>query len=88
MPVMPNVPRYVGNGANDGSTFITPAPSDSAYSCAPNVPYTYSPTAKSGCSETITRPTAPARITAPISTGSTYEAPAFIHPRIAGSSEM
>lgn len=33
----------------------------------------------------MTLPTAPARITAPISTGSMYDAPRFIHPRIAGS---
>ena len=50
---------------------ITPRPSETAYSCTPNVPYTSSPTANPGCAEAVTRPTAPARMTAPISTGGT-----------------
>ena len=38
--------------------------------------------------EAITSPTAPARITSPMPTGGMYERASFIHPRIAGSSEM
>ena len=35
----------------------------------------------------MTRPMPPARITSPISTGGTYDRPAFIHVRIAGSTD-
>src|SRR5580765_942655 len=84
---MPSAPRYVDGPASDVSIVITPRPSETAYSCTPNVPYTSSPTANPGCAEAATRPTAPARMTAPISTGGTYEAPAFIQPRMAGSTD-
>ncbi len=36
----------------------------------PNAPYTCSPAANAGCREPVTRPTAPASMTAPIATGS------------------
>ena len=70
-PVIPSAPRYVDGPASEVSILITPWPSDTAYSCTPNAPYTSSPTAKPGCAEAVTRPTAPARMTAPISTGGT-----------------
>src|ERR1039458_8320706 len=40
MPGMPNTLRYFGNGAILASTFVTPRPSVSAYSCTPNDPET------------------------------------------------
>ena len=86
-PVAPSAPRYVDGPASEVSILITPRPSETAYSCTPNVPYTSSPAANPGCAEAVTRPTAPARMTAPISTGGTYEAPAFIQPRMAGSTD-
>src|SRR2546430_14726545 len=84
---MPSAPRYVDGPASEVSILITPRPSETAYSCTPNVPYTSSPTANPGCAEAVTRPTAPARMTAPISTGGTQEAPAFIQPRMGGAAD-
>ena len=68
-PVAPSAPKYVEGPASEVSILITPRPSETAYSCTPNVPDTSSPTANPGCAEAVTRPTVPARMTAPISTG-------------------
>jgi hypothetical protein len=87
-PVPPSAPRYVGRGATCGSSLRTPRPSETAYSCTPNIPETRSSTAKPACFEATTRPSAIARMTAPMPTGSRYDRPAFIQPRIAGSIEM
>ena len=70
-PVMPSVPRYVGSGAASGSTWRTPLPSDSAYSCTPVVALTNAPTGKPSCFELTTSPMTPARMTSPICTGGT-----------------
>ena len=67
---MPSAPRWAGSGASNGSSLVTPVPSEHANSWTPNPPYTCSPTANPGCTEAVTRPTAPASITAPIATGS------------------
>ncbi|MFY0526146.1 hypothetical protein ACN28I_24365 [Archangium gephyra] len=69
MPGMPSVPRYTGSAAKLVSTLVTPLPLESAYSCTPKVPETWSPTAKPGCLLAMTRPTAPARMTSPMPTG-------------------
>src|SRR3954447_26138155 len=86
-PGMPSAPRYEGSGASDGSIFCIPPPSAVTYSCAPKIPVTWSPSANPSWREASTLPTPPARITSPIPTGSMYERPSFIQPRIAGSSD-
>ena len=35
---MPSAPRYVDGAASEVSILITPRPSETAYSCTPNVP--------------------------------------------------
>src|ERR1039457_1540217 len=54
MPGMPNTLRYFGNGAILASTFVTPRPSVSAYSCTPNDPETHSPHEKRGLRDALT----------------------------------
>ncbi len=86
---MPSAPRNSGSGARRGSTLFRPWPLESAYSCTPIKPLTKSPAAKFGLFDSVTWPTAMARITPPSGTGGMYESSlAFIQPRIAGSSEM
>src|SRR5215510_11475188 len=80
-PVIPSAPRYTGNGAMLGSIFVSPRPSEMAYSCTPSTPKTYSPVVNDGFCDATTQPTAPARITSPIFTGSMYDRPSFIQPR-------
>ena len=59
------------------------------YCCTPPQPQIKSPTLNFGwLFVSMTSPTVPARIMAPISTGSMYDLPSRIHPRIAGSNEM
>ena len=87
MPVMPSAPTWVLSGATPASTFSSWSPGSSAYSCAPSTPETWSPSAKRSSPDATTRPTPPARMTAPILTGGTYERPSFIQPRMAGSSD-
>ena len=85
---MPRLLSHAGAGASDRSAFIKSLPSDSAYSWTPWMPATKSPTAKPSLFDSITSPTVSARITSPIPTGGTYDGRSFIHPRIAGSTDM
>ena len=70
-PVVPSTLKNFDSGARLGSTWYTAVPSLTAYSCTPKVPTTDAPAGNDALRDSITSPTAAARMTWPISTGRT-----------------
>src|SRR5438093_1111292 len=75
MPVMPRTPRCAASATPlPGEILTTPAPSETAWSCTPNAPWTRSPSAKPSLRDATTRPSASARIASPVEIGEAMRA--------------
>ena len=69
MPGIPRMPSAVDGDAGPGGTWRRPFTGKAAYSCQPAWAITRSPGANPSARDSMTSPTVPPTMTAPISTG-------------------